>query len=173
MSTCVQERVSSRYQTEQRRCSLNVLSLPQRRMGGSQTQHNPSPNSSKKQHIIALSSTKLEYIAQAHAMKEALWLRSFINKIQGPQGKTIVINCDNQGAIGLAKDNKFHSRTKHIDLCYHFIREAVEENKITMEYIPTGENVADIFTKALPRPKFMELAEGSGLGIVGKERREQ
>jgi len=75
-----------------------------------------------------------------------------------------MIKADNQGAIALAKDNKFHSRTKHIDLRYHFIREAVEEGKIKMEYVPTTENVMDIFTKALPRPKFEEFV--SRLGMV-------
>ena len=54
---------------------------------------------------------------------------------------------DNQGAIALAKDNKFHSQMKHIDLRYHFIREAVDDGKIKMEYIPIIKNIADIFTK--------------------------
>ena len=129
--------------------------------------------SSKKQHIIALSSTKAEYIAQMHTAKEALWLRSFIDKVRGPLGKPIVIKCDNQGVIALAKDNKFHSHTKHINLCYHFIREAVEDNRIRMEYIPTDENVTDIFTKALARPRFMGFVERLGLGELGKEEQEQ
>ena len=115
--------------------------------------------SSKKQHIIALSSMESEYIAQMHTVKEALWLRSFIDEIQGPHERIIAINCNNQGVITLAKDNKFHSWTKHINLHYHFIREAVEDKKITMEYIPTGENITDIFTKALARPKFIGMVE--------------
>ena len=77
--------------------------------------------SSKKHYIIALSSTEAEYIAQTHMAKEALWLRSFVNEVNGMQEAPITINCDNQGAIALAKDNKFHSWTKHIDLRYHFI----------------------------------------------------
>ena len=129
--------------------------------------------SSKKQHIIALSSMELEYIAQTHATKEALWLRSFINEIQGLHERIIVINCDNQGAIMLAKDSKFHSWTKHIDLHYHFIREAVEDKKITMEYILTGENITDIFTKALARPKFVGMVEALGLRVMREERGEQ
>ena len=71
--------------------------------------------------------------------------------------------CDNQGAIALAKDNKFHACTKHINLRHHFIREAVEEDKITMTYILTGENVVDIFTKALARPKFEGFVKKLGL----------
>ena len=77
--------------------------------------------SSKKKYIIALSSTEAEYIAQTHMAKEALWLRSFLDEVRGTGGGLMTINCDNQGAIALAKDNKFHSRTKHIDLRFHFI----------------------------------------------------
>ena len=83
--------------------------------------------SSKKQHIIALLSTESEYIAQTHTAKEALWLRSFIDEIWGQQNEPVKLHCDNQDAIVLAKDNKFHLRMKHIDLQFHFIREAVED----------------------------------------------
>ena len=119
--------------------------------------------SSKKQYIIALSSTEAEYIAQTHAAKEALWLRTFINEVRGMGPAPITINCDNQGAIALAKDNKFHSRTKHIDLRYHFIREAVQDGKITVSYVPTDENVSDILTKALAKSKFHHFVEMLGL----------
>ena len=81
----------------------------------------------------------------------------------------MMINCDNQGAIALAKDNKFHSRKKHIDLHYHFIREAVEDHKISINYILTEDNVADIFTKALARPKFQTFVEKLGMRAVGKK----
>jgi len=120
--------------------------------------------SSKKQHIIALSSTEAEYIAQTHAAKEALWIRTFIGEFRdGFESLPIPINCDNQGAIALAKDNKFHARTKHIDLRYHFIREAVEDAKIELNYIPTNDNAADIFTKALAKGKFRLFAGLLGL----------
>ena len=102
-------------------------------------------------------------------MKEAIWMKNFVDEIRGPQEKVIRIYCDNQGAIALVKDNKFHSQTKHIDLCYHFVREAVEDNKIKFEYIPMDENVADIFTKALPRPRFIGFVESLGLRDEGKE----
>ena len=70
--------------------------------------------SSKKQYIIVLSSTEAEYITQTHAAKEALWLQAFLWEIQGLCTGPLNINCDNQGAIALAKDNKFHARTKHL-----------------------------------------------------------
>ena len=83
----------------------------------------------------------------------------------------IKISCDNQGAIVLAKDDKFHSRTKHIDLCYHFICEAVKYGKIVVSYIPTDENVSDVFTKALAKSKFQRFVKM--LGLRNKSEEEQ
>ena len=66
--------------------------------------------------------------------------------------------------------NSTHAmQTKHIDLCYHFIREAVDEGKINVQYIPTAKNVSDIFPKALPRPKFEVFIEKLGLAPVLEE----
>ena len=73
------------------------------------------------------------------------------------------IKCDNQSAIALSKDNKFHQRTKHIDIRYHYIREAVEDGRIQVEYIPTDQNPADIFTKPLSKTKFRGFVAGLGL----------
>ena len=64
--------------------------------------------SSKKQYIIALSSTESEYIALAHTTKEGLWMRTFLSEIQDAQRETMELNSDNQGAIALSKDNKLH-----------------------------------------------------------------
>jgi len=125
--------------------------------------------SSKKQNVIALLSTEAEYIAQTHAAKEAVWLRNFISEIWGERERALTMLCDNQGAISLAKDNKFHSRMKHIDLWYHFIREAVEEGKINVTYIPTEDNVANIFTKSLAKPKFVRFVKMLGLRVLEKE----
>ena len=82
----------------------------------------------------------------------------------GIKRNPLTLKADNQGAIALAKDNKFHTRTKHIDLQYHFIREAVDDGKIKMDYIPTIENVADIFMKPLARSRHEELVAKLGLG---------
>jgi hypothetical protein len=119
--------------------------------------------SSKKQNIVSLSSTEAEYAAQTHAAKEAIWLRSFVSEINEKGEEPLTLHCDNQGAIALAKDNKFHARTKHIDQCYHFIREAVEDGKINVKYVPTDDNVSDILTKALPKPMFQRMVELLGL----------
>ena len=71
--------------------------------------------SSKKQYIVALLSTEAEYIMQTHAAKEVMYLCAFVQEICRLD-KPIAINCDNQGAITLSKDNKFHAQTKHIDI---------------------------------------------------------
>ena len=119
--------------------------------------------SSKKQSIVALLSTEVKYVAQTHAAKEAVWLRAFYNKINGKQNRPLTILSDNQSAIALSKGNKFHLRTKHIDLRYHFIREAVEDEKVRMKHLPSGDNVADIFTKTLAKVKFTHFVSMLGL----------
>ena len=63
----------------------------------------------------------------------------------------------------MSKGNKFHARTKHIDVRYHFIREAVEDGKLSVIYIPTDDNPADIFTKPLAKAKLRQFVEMLGL----------
>ena len=122
--------------------------------------------SSKKQHVVVLSSTEAEYIVQTHAAKEALWLHSYLWELHSAPDDLLILNCDNQGVIALAKDNKFHTRTKHIDVRYHFIREVVEDGKVAVQYILTRDNVSNIFTKPLAKAKFQELAELLGLHVI-------
>ena len=86
----------------------------------------------------------------------------FINKVVGKELKPLTVSSNNQGSLALAKDNKFHSRTKHIDLHYHFIHEAVEDRKFEVTYIPTEDNIANIFTKSLAKPKFSRF-----VGMLG------
>ena len=114
---------------------------------------------SKNQHVVALLSTKAEYIVQMHVAQEVLWLHSLLWELHSTPDDPLILNCDNQGAITLAKDNKLHMCTKHIDICYHFICKAVEDRKVTVQYILTGDNVSDIFTKPLAKAKFWELTE--------------
>jgi hypothetical protein len=118
---------------------------------------------SKKQTTVAQSTTEAEYIAMADATKEALWIRHILAEIHPESSLIVPLHCDNQSALAIAKDNKFHQRTKHISIRYHFIRNTVRDNEISIHYVPTTDNIADILTKALPRPQFEYLRNGLGL----------
>jgi hypothetical protein len=121
--------------------------------------------SSKKQTSVALSSTEAEYMAAAAATKEAIWLKTFISELNFSETHPITLHIDNQSAILLAKNSMFHERTKHIAIRYHFIREKLEEGEISVEYVPTNEQVADVLTKPLAREKHGRFVEGMGLSL--------
>lgn len=110
--------------------------------------------SAKWQEIIALSTTEAEYIAITHAMKEAIWLR----QVFGVELEPTTLFSDNQSAIALTKDHQYHARTKHIDICFHWIRFVVENGTIHLIYCPTDEQLADTLTKALPSAKVKHFA---------------
>ena len=120
---------------------------------------------SRLQRIVALSTTEAEYIATTEACKEMLWMQRFLGEIGIKQDK-YVLYCDSQSAIHLAKNPTFHSKTKHIDLRYHWIRHVLEEGHLSLEKIHTYRNPADMLTKILPRNKH-ELCRGMvGLGVT-------
>lgn len=118
---------------------------------------------SRKQPIVTLSSTESEYVAITDSTKEALFFRMFIAEINYESLETVETLSDSTGAMAIAKHDKFHQRTKHIDVRYHFIREAVEDAKIKLTYISTKDNIADMFTKPLARPEFQRFASMLGL----------
>ena len=85
---------------------------------------------------MALSTTEDEYMAATHASKEAIWLQRLCLGI-GLVQQAVRLDCDSQGAIFLAKNPSYHSKTKHIDVQYHFVRDMVEENKVFLEKVDT------------------------------------
>jgi len=115
--------------------------------------------SSRKQPTVAKSSTEAEYVALSSATKEAIWLRRLMKDLGKLTDASTTIYEDNQGAIELAKNAKYHSRTKHIDICHHFVRERVVSNEIRVIYCRTEDMVADIMTKGLPTPTFEKLRD--------------
>lgn len=110
--------------------------------------------SSKKQAIVAKSSTKSEYRALSSASSEISWLQSLLSELDIVKLPTPVLWCDNQSAGDLAKNPVFHSRSKHIELDVHYIRDKVLQTELEVRYIPTDEQVADVLTKPLSFPKF-------------------
>ena len=113
---------------------------------------------SKKQMSMALSSTKAEYMAVTHVVQEGLWLRSLFSELSLLFQVPIRIFLDNTGAIALSTAAKFHQRTKHIDIRYHFIREHVDNGTFRLIWLPTHKNISDILMKPLPQPVFSKLS---------------
>lgn len=107
---------------------------------------------SKKQGCIALSSSEAEYIALATTVKEAIWLTNLFKfVIPTSNEKSILMHVDNQGSIKMAKNDISGNRTKHIDIQYHFARNAFNKGLYAIEYLSTEQMVADILTKPLQR----------------------
>jgi hypothetical protein len=107
----------------------------------------------KRQEIISLSTTEVEYVAATHTTKEALWLTSLLGELYGDFKGPVTLYSDNQSAIALTKDHQYHARTKHINIHFHFIRWVIEQGKMKLVYCPTNDMLADTFTKALPSVK--------------------
>ena len=119
--------------------------------------------SSKRQPVVALSSTEAEYIALCLASQETIWLRTLLEKMNLKQSHATVVYEDNQGTMSLAKNPVHHSRTKHIDIKFHFIRETIENNQVQLIYCPTENMIADVLTKGLSKPRFEELRSKMGV----------
>ena len=118
---------------------------------------------SKKQATVALSTAEAEYVALSAATQEAIWLRRLLTDVGESLEDPIVINEDNQGAIPMAKNPVGHARTKHIDICYHLVREGVQNGAIILKYVATGEMIADILMKLLPKHPFQKLVMELGM----------
>ena len=119
--------------------------------------------SSKKQPVVALSTTEVEYVALSAATQEAVWLSRLLSDIKAPPQTPILIKEDNQGTISIARNPISHSRTKHIDVKFHYIREALEDGIIDLIYCPTEQMTADILTKPLARQQFETFQLEMGL----------
>jgi transposase InsO family protein len=118
--------------------------------------------SSRRQQTVAASTTEAEYMAAAHAVKEALWLRKLGADLQLDSG-SILIFVDNQSAIKLLKNPISSMRSKHIDIMHHFVRERVARKEVVIKYVSTTEMVADSLTKVVPKIKFDFCRDGMGV----------
>lgn len=118
--------------------------------------------SSKKQNCVSLSTAESEYIAAGSCCAQMLWLKQMLTDY-GMSSNILTIFCDNLSAIEISKNPVQHSRTKHIDIRHHFIRDLVEQELICIKYVPTEKQIADIFTKALDFERFSSLRKSLGL----------
>ena len=118
---------------------------------------------SKKQSAIALSTTEAEYVAATSCCTQLLWMMQTLQDTQITCTPPLSILCDNTSAINISKNPVMHSKTKHIPIKYHFLREQVLEQKVKLQYVPSKEWVVEIFTKPLPREKFEYLKQKLGV----------
>ncbi|GJW59132.1 retrovirus-related pol polyprotein from transposon TNT 1-94 [Tanacetum coccineum] len=124
--------------------------------------------SSKKQKSTAISTTEAEYIALSGCCAQILWMRSQLRDY-GFAFNKIPMYCDNQSAIALCCNSVQHSRSKHIDIRHHFIKEQVERKVVELYFVETKYQLADIFTKALPRERFATLLPLLGVKQMSPE----
>ena len=114
---------------------------------------------SKLQKCVALSTTEAEYIAATEAAKEMVWMKRFVQELGLMQDEYVVF-CDSQSAMDLSKNTLYHSRTKHIDVRYHWLRDVIGKELMKLKKIHTDFNPSDMMTKVVTREK-LKLCAGS------------
>ncbi|GKC26802.1 hypothetical protein Tco_1034096 [Tanacetum coccineum] len=117
---------------------------------------------SKKQTALAISTTEAEYVSAGKACQQALWMKQALIDYD-VRLDDVPIMCDNKGAIDLSKNPVQHSRTKHIEIRHHFLRDNVQKGHISIEKVPSIDNIADILTKPLKHESFNYLRLGLGM----------
>ncbi|MCO5561186.1 hypothetical protein L7F22_014807 [Adiantum nelumboides] len=118
---------------------------------------------SRLQTCATQSTTKAKYVAASEACKEAIWLGRLVTDL-GIKEETPMLHCDSQTAIQLARNPVYHSKTKHVDVKYHFIREIVEDKQVQLVKVHTTDNPADLLTKGLPGESFAHWHKLLGVG---------
>jgi hypothetical protein len=117
---------------------------------------------SKKQVSVALSTAEAEYVAAGSCCSQILWLKQqlldYDLKLQ-----RVPIMCDNTSAINLTKNPVLHSRTKHIEIRHHFLRDHVEKGDVVFEHVDSKNQLADIFTKPLATEPFIFIRGELGI----------
>ena len=111
---------------------------------------------SKKQATVTLSSTEAEYIGVAECCQDGTFIAMLLEETL-KQARKMKVFCDNTGAIYLCVNQQVGTRTKHIDVKWHFIRELIAEGKLEVKFVGTEDNPADIFTKNVPENIFSKV----------------
>ena len=106
---------------------------------------------------MSLSSAEAEYRSMRRVVAELSWLSRLLNELTTTSITPILVRCDNQAAVYIARNPVFHERTKHIELDCHFVREKLLAGLISLEQIPSQQQLADVLTKPLPGPLHHRL----------------
>jgi hypothetical protein len=112
--------------------------------------------SSKKQNSVALSTAEAEYISVSSCCTKILWMKATLNDF-GIKFKQVSLLCDNESAIKLTNNPVQYARTKHINVCHHFIRDHQQKEDISIKSVGTEDQLTDIFTKPLDENRFCKL----------------
>ncbi|RVX12855.1 Retrovirus-related Pol polyprotein from transposon RE1 [Vitis vinifera] len=126
---------------------------------------------SRKQEVVAQSTTEAEYISLAAAANQAIWLRKLLADLGQEQSSPTELYCDNKSAISITQNPVQHGRTKHINVKFHSIREAEKNSLVKLHYCSTDEQLADIMTKGLPKSRleFLRLKLGMSKANLKEE----
>ncbi|KAI3494744.1 hypothetical protein L1887_40442 [Cichorium endivia] len=117
---------------------------------------------SRKQTCVSLSTAEAEYIAAASCTSQIIWIQNQLRDY-GVSMKRIPLYCDSESAIRICLNPVQHSKTKHIALRYHFIKDHVEDGNIEIHFVRSNDELADIFTKSLPELAFNRILQGLGM----------
>ncbi|GKD50876.1 retrovirus-related pol polyprotein from transposon TNT 1-94 [Tanacetum coccineum] len=117
---------------------------------------------SSKYQALAISTTEAEYVFAGKACQQAIWMKQALIDY-GIRLDDVLIMCDNKRAIELSKTPVQHSRSKHIEIRHHFLRDNVQKGNISIKKVVSEDNIADIFTKPLKREVFNYLRLGLGM----------
>ena len=128
--------------------------------------------SSRKQDCTALSTTEAEYVSLSTCCAQVLWMRTHLTDY-GFTFDKIPMYCDSKSAIAISCNPVQHSKTKHIRVRYHFIKEHVEEGTVELFFVKTEYQLADLFTKALPKERFEDLVRRIGMRSLTPEELER
>ena len=114
---------------------------------------------SKKQKSVALSSCEAEIVAASEAAKEAVYLRNLASDLGMGDDSPTELHMDNKSAIDVAYNPEHHGRMKHVDRRHFYVRELVEEHVLRCPFVSTVDNIADFFTKCLPKDTFLSMRD--------------
>jgi KUP system potassium uptake protein len=112
---------------------------------------------SRLQPLVTLSTAEAEYQALSLAVQESMFLRQMLSELGYPQHDATPIGEDNQACIFIATTASTSSKTKHLDIRLHFVRDAHQGGLVKTYYVPSNEMLADIFTKPIPNPQFEKI----------------
>lgn len=119
--------------------------------------------SARKQAMVSRSSTEAEYKALANATAEIIWVQSLLQELGISQPRHACLWCDNLGATYLSVNPVFHARTKHVEIDFHFVRERVANKLLDIRFIPTGDQLAYAFTKAVSSTRLRDFRHNLNL----------